>query len=34
MNWIKTSENSAPKTRNVDVICPSCEYEFIVDLEY
>ena len=27
-------ENITSKTRNVDVICPSCGYEFIVDLEY
>lgn len=30
----QAGENSTPKTRNVDVICPSCGYEFIVDLEY
>lgn len=27
-------ENGTANTRGVEVICPECEHEFVVDLEY
>jgi len=31
---LKACENNSIHSENVDVICPKCGHEFIVDLEY
>jgi 5-methylcytosine-specific restriction endonuclease McrA len=31
---LQPCEHGTPKSRNVEVMCPKCDHEFTVDLEY